>query len=80
MENDGFYDICPVPAVCEGCADTDCCVCDYFGERLQMSERYELRARRYACEQAIARYQRQIRKIDQRLSVLDCITGKVSVS
>ena len=36
-----------------------------------MSERYELFNKRKSCEQAIARYQREVRKIDLRLAVLN---------
>ena len=71
MEIEVYYELCPVPAVCEECRDTDCYVCDHFGERWRMSERYELFNKRKSCEQAIARYQREVRKIDLRLAVLN---------
>ena len=60
----------PLPPECQSCLEPDCWECDYAGTRWVLSERDRLVYARKLKEQAIARFQREIRQIDAQLEKL----------
>lgn len=61
----------PIPEECVGCQEADCYNCDIAGRRWVLSARDELLFQRALKKRAIARLQRQVAQIDQKLCVID---------
>lgn len=61
----------PIPEECVGCQEADCYNCDIAGRRWVLSARDELLFQRALKKRAIARLQRQVAQIDQKLCAID---------
>ena len=60
----------PLPIECQECQDEDCGECDVAGMRWYLSRADELRVKRKGLLKAIERIERQIKKIDEELEVI----------
>ena len=60
----------PLPIECQECQDEDCGECDVAGKRWYLSRADELRLKRKGLLKAIERMERQIKKIDEELEVI----------
>lgn len=70
MERLEYIENATLPAECRFCREPDCGECDYAGLRWVLTERDRLICARKLKEQAIARFQREIRQIDAQLEKL----------
>ena len=60
----------PLPIECQECQDEDCGECDVAGKCWYLSRADELRVKRKGLLKAIERIERQIKKIDEELEVI----------
>lgn len=61
----------PLPDECKICHEGECYNCDIAGARWHLSELDELRLRKKILEKAIARMQKRIIEIDERIGMLN---------
>ena len=66
-----FYEVSPLPAVCEDCQEEDCYNCDNALDRWKLSSADKLHFRKKLKQKAIERMEREIAEIDRQLAELE---------
>lgn len=74
-----WIEVNPLPDVCQKCQEEECYNCDYAGLRWMLPKADKLRLEKVSLLKAIDRLQRQVKKIDEELKVLEDKNGANSL-